>query len=90
MRNRPHYSHNYQFIETERFNEFMTQVYDALSAEIQVTMDEISSLVAAIAAKVEGTSDAQLQVLVDKLTTSVDAAKTATAPVPTPTPVVTP
>lgn len=88
MRFRPIYEHQHQYIETERFNEFMTQVYDALSAEIQAAVDEISVLVADVAAQVQGTPDTQLQILVDKLTASVNAAKAATTPVTPVVPVV--
>lgn len=78
---RPRYEHNQQYIETERFNEFMTQVYDALSAEIDQVAAEVATL-----ETTKGTSDADLQKLADKLTPVLPESAT---PVSTPvTPVV--
>lgn len=70
----------------------MTSLFDQLSTEIQDAIDEISILVGQIQSIAQGTSDAQVQPVLDKLTAAVAAAKAAVAtPTPTPvTPVTTP
>lgn len=73
----------------------MTQVFDALTAEITVAINEIQTLVTQVQAVASGTSDAQVQPILDKLKAAVDAAQIALTP-PTspasgsPAPVVTP
>lgn len=57
----------------------MTQVFDSLVTEIGLAIDEIDSLVAQVQAIAAGTSDAQVQPVLDKLTAAVAAAKTALA-----------
>lgn len=72
----------------------MTQVFDSLVTEIGLAIDEIDSLVAQVQSIASGTSDAQVQPVLDKLTAAVAAAKSAlvtsapvVAPVPTAVPV---
>lgn len=65
----------------------MTQVFDALTAEITVAINEIQTLVTQVQAVASGTSDAQVQPILDKLKAAVDAAQIALSP---PAPVVTP
>lgn len=74
----------------------MTQVFDSLVTEIGLAIDEIDSLVTQVQAIASGTSDAQVQPVLDKLTAAVTAAKsalaapapvTATSTAPTATPV---
>lgn len=65
----------------------MTQVFDNLTAEITLAIDEIQALVKQVQAIASGTSDAQVQPVLDKLTAVVDAAKASITP---PAPVVTP
>jgi phage-related protein len=69
----------------------MTSLFDQLSTEIQDAIDEISILVGQVQNIANGTSDAQVQPVLDKLKAAVTAAKTAVAtPAPTPVPTVTP
>lgn len=68
----------------------MTQVFDALTAEITVAINEIQTLVSEVQAIASGTSDAQVQPVLDKLTAAVNAAQSALAPAPTSAPVVAP
>lgn len=58
----------------------MTQVFDSLVTEIGMAIDEIDSLVAQIQSIATGTSDAQVQPILDKLTAAVNAAKAAITP----------
>lgn len=72
----------------------MTQVFDALTAEITVAINEIQTLVTQVQAVASGTSDAQVQPILDKLKAAVDAAQIALTPTSpasgSPAPVVTP
>lgn len=65
----------------------MTQVFDSLVTEIGLAIDEIDSLVAQIQSIATGTSDAEVQPILDKLTLAVNAAKNAITPAPTVSPV---
>lgn len=65
----------------------MTQVFDSLVTEIGLAIDEIDSLVAQIQSIATGTSDAEVQPILDKLTLAVTAAKNAITPAPTVSPV---
>lgn len=58
----------------------MTQVFDALTAEITVAINEIQTLVSEVQAVASGTSDAQVQPILDKLKAAVDAAQVALTP----------